>query len=456
MKLVNAAHDKRLRKKVLKYSKVGLETEFHLIDDLGYISNKAPFLINELQKLNENIFVTEEIGRNMVEFGCYPDINTHNPMLNMINSIEKAIEICDKKKLSLYPFSTYPGKFEPVVTAKSKYNLKKKIFGEDKFKILSRVTGFHHHYSLPKGIFDYEKKELKMTKRNKFARTLVSSYNFEIAIDPILLLFTQSSPFYQGEHLAKNCRSLVYRGGKKLKYMDGAYSKFQQIGGLQPYKQTTTDLISSINKRILRWKRIVKKADPKVDFNSLYGYKSDIGWNPVKINKHGTLEDRGMDINMLSIISGVSVILKEVLERIHRDFLEVLPADFAMDEPFKIEGGIIYVPPHTHIRNKLQPASIYQGYSNKNIYEYTKKFMNLIKSYVPNTNYNTIIPIIDMVENKCSMSDKIFKYAKHKGYLDENNRIDNESAAKLALHYADKFKPDLEKTKETFQYISGI
>lgn len=453
MNLMNNAHN-IIKNKVLKRSKTGLEAEFHIIDNKGNISNKGPDIVKELQK-KESVTVTTEVGKNMVEFGCYPDVETFNPMLDLMQSVEHAYKLCESKNLTLFPFSTYPGKFIPEMLNKKKYKIKEKILGKERFQKSMQVTGFHHHYTMPKGVFDYNTKTVKIMKKSKIARTLISSYNLEIAADPALLLLTQSSPFFNGENLAKNCRALIYRGGKKLNYMDGVYANMQQIGGLPPYKQTLTDLMISLDKRILRWKRIIKNADKRIKFEDLYKYNLDVGWHPVKLNKHGTLEMRGMDLNYMSIIGGITVLLKSVLKKIQHEYIEVLPADFAIEEPFKIENGILYIPPQTHVRNNLQKWSIYEGYDNKEVYDYTKRFYKFAKSLVPMRHRRMLEPLNDMVEQGKSISDRILHYAKYKGYLNDN-KISNEEASEIALYFSKKGREDLETTQKKFKHLASL
>ena len=453
MSLINDTHE-IIKRKVLKRSKTGLEAEFHVITNKGHISNKGANIVKELQK-NNNITITTEVGKNMIEFGCYPDVETLNPMLDLMDSINHTYKLCESKGLTLYPFSTYPGKFTPEMTNKRNYRIKAKIIGKEKFEKTMKVTGFHHHYTLPKGVFDSTTKTLKIMKKSKIARTLISSYNLEIAADPALLLLTQSSPFYDGINMAKNCRALIYRGGKKLNYMDGVYANMQQMGALPPYKQTLTDLMISLDARISRWKKVVKKADKKIKFNKLYQYNLEVGWHPVKINKHGTLEMRGMDLNYMSIIGGITVLMKSILKKIQHEFIEVLPADFAIDEPFKLENGILYIPPQTHVRNNLQKWSVHEGYDNKAMHDYTKRFYKFAKSLVPTRHKRLLNSLGDMVEQGKSISDRILHYAKYKGYMD-NNYISNEEAAEIALYFAKKGQQDLHQTQKNFKRISTL
>ncbi|MEA2036208.1 MAG: hypothetical protein U9O94_01765, partial [Nanoarchaeota archaeon] len=412
-------------------------------------------IISKLNGSNPDVDVVREIGRNMIEFGAYPDVPAYSPSLSLINSLEKAYEVCRSNDVMMYPFACYPGAFEPSISKAQKYKIKKDIFGIERIKISCRVTGFHHHYALPKGVFDLKKRKLRVFKKSKLKRAMVSSYNFEVAADPALTLFAQSSPFYQGNFLGKDSRLIVYRGGKKLKYADGLYAKLQQLGGLPPYKQTATDLINSLKKRWRRWELQVKKVAPSVNFDKLYPYKLDIGWNPVKINKHGTLEQRGMDMNFPSVLVAITVLLKFCLGKIQTSFIEVLPTDFGIEEAFKIEGRNMYIPPHTPVRNKLQFWSAYKGFDKKEIYQYTKRFFNFAKSITPKKYMKVILPLQEMVESKCSVSDKILRRAKYKGYL-SNGSITNKDAAELAIHYSEEFSKDIAKTKEMLEELSQI
>ena len=90
-------------------------------------------------------------------------------------------------------------------------------------------------------------------------------------------MFLQSSPFVNNNYLAKDSRLLLYRGGRKLKYNDGLYSKHQFFGALSPYKQTLRDLISSIKRRHKKWRKLMrdnnfnpdKQTPPNVFLNKL-------------------------------------------------------------------------------------------------------------------------------------------------------------------------------------------
>jgi len=445
---------KQKKKRPLKRATTGFEIEAHVINDDGSLSYKGFDLVKKLNKKYPKMDVVKECGKNMIEFGCYPDINAYNPALHMVKTLRRAVKLAKKHKLRLYPFSTYPGKVDVQFTPSvdGKYEIQEKIFGKEKFGLAVKAIGFHHHHAFPKGVFDFEKKDLKLMIDSKLKRSLLNSYNFEIAIDPAITLLAQSSPFFEGKHFAKDSRILIYRGGKKLGY-NGLYNKVQQVGGLPPYKQTGTDLIRSLKRRTQRWRRLVKKANPDADFDKMYPYKLDISWNPVKINKHGTIEQRGMDMNYMSVMLGLSALIKFCLKKIQHDFIEVLPSDIGMNQPFKITNGILYVPPHTYVREKLQRASAYEGYDNEVLYNYAKRFYRFAKSLTPKY-YHPLLKKIDaMMRKKRSLSDEMLTYARRRKLLNAKGEICDRNSAILATHFADKFEEDLE---ETYKIVKNI
>lgn len=453
MKLVNLAK-KQKKKRPLKISKTGLEKESHVINNDGSISYKGFWLSKQVKKLYPSIDIVKECGKNMVEINCYPGINTYNPALDLIKGMQKTIKIAKKNNLMLYPFGTYPGRYNPRFTPSldGKYEIQEKIFGKEKFSLATKVVGFHHHYALPKGVFDCENRNIRLLVDSKLKRSLLNSYNFEIAIDPVLILFSQSSPFLDGKLLGKDARILAYRGGKKLNY-EGMYNNFQQLGALPPYKQTATDLIRSLNKRKQRWKRLIKKASPYSDIKKLYPLDLDISWNPVKINKHGTLEHRGMDSNYMSVLLALSALVKFCLRKIQRDFIEVIPSDIGIRDPFRIKKGVMFIPPHIYVREDLQKAAAYEGYQNEALYEYAKKFYRFAKSLTPDFYAPLLKKIEDMLDKKMSVSDEIIAYAKRKGMITKKDTISNRSARIIALHFSKKYAKDLVETKRIVKQI---
>ena len=294
-------------------------------------------------------------------------------------------------------------------------------------------------------MFSYKKRFLKRIAYSKIKKTLLDSYNFLIAIDPIVTTLTQSSPFEGGKYYAKDTRMLFLRGGKRLKF-DGLYNKLQLLGALPPYKQTSADLIETLKKKDKLFIKLLKKINAP---EKLIEKKSrlDFIWNPVKINQIGTIEQRGMDTNYLSVCLGISVMIKFVLRAIQQEFYQVLPSDIGIQEPFKLEGNLIFIPPHTHVRNKWQRYSAYEGFSNKKLYDACLHFYSLANKLIYKEYAPTLKPIKDMLNKKKTLSDDIIDYAKRKGYTDS---LPQELCRQIALLHAKRMIKANEKLREIY------
>jgi|ETNmetMinimDraft_2_1059921.scaffolds.fasta_scaffold22825_1 carboxylate-amine ligase len=442
--------------KVLKRSKIGMEVELALLDKDGKMSNEAPKVIKKVKKQHPKINIYKEIGHNMLELGCFPHVETHGPAFEMLNSTEIVNEIVEKLDLRLFSFGSYPGTFERSYNREPKYQIKEKILGKEKAEKALNSFGFHCHYTLPKGVFDPVTKYVKILKNSKIARSMVGSYNLAIAADPALVVFSQSSPFSENNHLAKDMRVMLYRGGRKLHTNLGLYSNHQQFAGLPPYKQTLQDLLHSVKRRTIKWFQLVKKADPKTKPSDIYPYPLDISWNPVKINKLGTLEQRGMDTNLPSINFANMILYKYAMRKIQREFIQVLPTDHGLANAFKIEDNMLFIPPHTTVRNRLQKASVYQGFRNKELHSYAKKFYKFAKNATPKKFHPLIKPIEEMIDSKKSTADKLLDYAKRKGLMTDDNKLRDSDAQEIALYSASMLKPDIKKARKNLSKLMDL
>ena len=243
---------------------------------------------------------------------------------------------------------------------------------------------------------------------------------------------------------------LYWRGGKKLKF-EGVFNNLQLLGGLQPYKHTISDLMHSLK---MKDKKAIKLFEKSGAPRSFIEKKSrlDLSWNPIKVNKHGTLEQRGLDTNLLSINLGVTVMIKFILRAIQQDFYHVIPSDLALNEPFKLEGNVIFIPPQTHVRNILQYQSAHHGLSYKEMANYCTRFYNLAKKLVYKEYVPTLKTIKNMIDKKMTISDKIIQYVKKYGYtLDQS--LPQEICRKISLNYSKRLRRDIEKVKKKYENI---
>ncbi len=429
--------------RILKNFKSGLELEFCLLKNDGSVSFKADRIIQLVKKEFPKAKIQKEVSYNMVEINNYPEKDPVDTLERLFISYDALKEISEKNNIYLLQIGCYPGNFKPKMRKEGQYFIKKIIFKE-KFEIAGKNFGFHFHYTMPRGVLDKEKLELKLLIDSKLKRMLLNAYNLLIALDPALCCLMASSPYYQGKYYGKDSRVFWYRGGKKLKFNKGLYAEMPLIGSLPPYKQTLADLKFSIKKRVQFWKRLMKKNNlmqHMKDYNSIL----EIYWGPVRINKHDTLEQRGMDMNFLDNIMAITVSLNFILHRVQHGMLEVVPSDIGLEEPFKIEGNVLHIPPHTHVRNFLQYYSALEGFSNTKIYSYVKRFYFLAKKSTPKEMKVLLKPIADMLDKKQSLSDKIIKIAKRNGFREN---LPNYFAKELAIKIAEKGYKAERKTKK--------
>jgi hypothetical protein len=440
-KLTNLFLPERVSQKPLKRSMSGYETEQFILDSKGNIDNSDVLFKKARDK---GISVQKECAKSMIEMSCLPSKRLKTSSQSLLDNHIELNEIARKNDLFLFPFGTYFGKQEPIFRRNTWYTIKGKILTQEKWRYAGLCTGVHQHYALPRGIFDRKTRNIKQMNNSKVNKTLVDSYNFITAIDPILTLFAQSSPYMDGQYLGKDSRVIAYRGGSFLNYKQGLYSKHRLYGALSQYKSTVRDLVSAQKRRYEKFKILVKNAG--YDPNKLMDKKEILryNWTPVKINPHGTLEYRGYDMNYMSNVFSFSTLLKFSLREIQQNFKMVVPLDMDSSESFKVENNLIFIPPFSTV-TKLQKLSAYKGLEDPDVYDYAKKFVSFAKTVTSNDYKNMLNPILKMLEEKQTVSDKIVSYFKKKGCRD---KPDKKEINEAAIYFSEKYNKDLDIAKK--------
>ena len=444
-----ALNQSNKEKKPLKMSLTGLEVELFLINNKGQIVNSADTLIKKIKK-GSSANIKKECSSNLIEIATLPNKTVPNTMIYLLDELQILNGVAEKEGFMLLPLGTYPGSFIPSMREDKPYKIKESIFGKNRFKIAGRCAGFHYHYTLPRGIFDDQFRVLKLMVRSKIKDSLVNSYNMMIAADPALTTFMQSSPFYQGKYIGKDSRMIMYRGGKYLKSKDGLYANLQEFGGLPPYRLTALDIMDIITTRYELWKSYIKSLGLNIKVLSLYGSILDTTWNPIKINPNGTLEQRGMDMNHLVNIAGISVALRFVLKKLQEEFYTVIPSEIGIKEPFRIEKDAIYIPPSFYVRRELQSKAAYEGLDSDLIYNYCKRFFNLAKSFIPKDRLMFLNPLQEMLKKRKTVSDDILDYAAKKGFK-KSKEIPNRLSAEIALAHSERLSREIHTIRKMIE-----
>jgi hypothetical protein len=432
----------------IKRSLSGYEIEMFVLDSRGALAD-ADRLIGKAQK--RDIPVKKECAKSMLEIVCMPHSRLSFTSINLINSLIDLARIAKKEGLHLFPFGTYPGLNDPVFRKSPQYTVQKRILGE-RFVNAGLCSGFHQHYTLPRGVFDLARKQLQYKTASSVQKTMLDSYNMLIAIDPILSTFLQSSPYVNNQYLAKDSRMVLYRGGAKLKYRNGLYAQHQMFGALPPYKQTVRDLLLSLHNKHRKWQGLLAQHGYPVEEEESLKSIFSVGWNPVKINEKGTLEYRGGDATYLSIMLGVSTMMKFALRKIQQDFAIVVPMDIRLEDAFKVENNMIFIPPHSVVRNQLQRYAAYEGFQNKELLTYIRAFARFIKREVYDEYMPMLGPISALLKRRKSIADIMADSMKRKGY---GTALPEKAARELALQHAAQFLKDLELSRDMVKKVTG-
>lgn len=439
------------KKKLLKTLRFGIEFELFTLDTKGFMIDGANLLIKKVKDKFPEVEIKKESGKNMIEITTLPNSEIPDAMLTALDHLEKVTSVALEEKMILYAYGTYPGSFTPEFQNKKRYKVQEKMLGKSRFLISGRCIGLHFHFSMPWGVFDLIKRDMKPLSNSKNMQSLIGLFNLSIAMDPALTSLAQSSPFYQGEKLGKDARVILYRGGNVLSYPKGLYGNLQKLGALQRYKLTYTDIEHITRSRFNDLKDIFKKIG--ADISLFVRYKSilDSAWNPVKISPHGTLEIRGLDMNHPDVVVALAVLLKFIFKEIQEKYLKIVPSDTAIEKPFQMEGDKILIPPDSYVINHLQPLAAYEGLSNPEIHKYCSALLQLGKKFIPEDRLPLLDPIETFLKNKQSASDRILSEAEK--LFTSKAKLSKNQAAKLAVKLSKDFYDEIKITKTKLETL---
>ncbi len=423
----------------------GLELEQFLLNADGSICFDAPPVLKDAEERRPGHF-QKEVGTHMMEIVTKPHRDYSLVLDDLNESLIELQAVTLKRKKIVYPFATYPGAYEPRINPNLWYSIKQAILGEDKFAMSGKCVGFHQHVSLPARSYEPKRRVLITGTDEEADSQTVSAYNLLIAADPALTTFMQSSPFIQGSYLAKDSRMLFYRGGTNLKF-DGLYSKFQHFGGLEGYILTINDIVRRIEKRYSLWKSALLKHGFDPALIRRYGRKLDYAWNPVKINKVGTLEQRGMDANLPSYIAASGVLIHGMLDRVYREKLHVNPSVVGIHEPFKVDGNILHVPPARVVLERYQYLSAVAGLASNEIFHYAKSLYKFALPELDNSERKLLRQVRRMLTTRKTMSDRLIADSKRRG-LWKLPTLNNKQARILAISWSEMLTRDIKQVSK--------
>ena len=352
--------------------RLGLEQEFFLVDSEGVISNQADQFLERCrdqasaQNRPQECFAAEFV-KHMVEINTAPVTSVAELKKEYLDNLQLALEVATDLNLRLYPLATYPLDFTPVVRHKQNALLQVRTVGSERFKNAAKCVGTHLHLELPSGIVD-RRVGVSYHSSTEEREELLSTYNLATALDAAIITLSRACPFYNGTEAGIAMRTIHYRGRKEFGW-EGVYANLQPVGGLLSYVETVEDLVEQLFERYYTWLQAMDEAGvARQEFWESGGELLKAGWNPVRLNKLGTVELRGMDGNYPQVTLALVALVAQAYNRIHDQGITVRPKPEV--KTFELHGKELRVPAFSYLNGELLYGAVTEGEGHQAVKDY--------------------------------------------------------------------------------------
>jgi len=352
---------------------IGLEQEFFLVEESGEPSVRADEFLERCRERSERegeggaACLAPEWVKGVVEINTPPVCSLEDLEAKYADNVRLAIRSARDIGLRLYPLGTYPLPLEPAVRDEPDYQIQVLTVGPERFMDAGRCAGTHLHLGLPDGTVDTES-GVSPGASEGARRELLDLYNLATALDPALILLSRSCPFYEGRAPGLAPRTARYRGSATFGW-EGVYRDLPKVGALRPYAQSPAHLVEQQFDRYRAWLAAMERAG--VDLGQFLESGGDLlrpAWNPVRLNRQGTLELRGMDSNLPEATFTAVELVLSAAERVVQENLAVTPDDGVSS--FEVDGDRLLVPGFGRLGERLFHAAVAGGPDDPTITAY--------------------------------------------------------------------------------------
>ena len=352
--------------------RIGLEQEFFLVENSGRPSERADEFLERCRAAAE-----EEPGR----ADCFaPEfvvglVEVNTPPVHALSDLEReyawtlrlALRTARSLGLRLYPLGTYPLPLEPAVREGLDYRVQVSTVGSERFVDAGKCAGTHLHLELQAGTVDAGA-GISSTASIAAREELLNLYNLATALDPALVAITRSCPFFEGRTTGLAARTVHYRGSAIFGW-EGVYTDLPQVGALLPYADDAEHLIRQQFDRYRAWLTAMDRAGVERRlFAEAGGDLLRPAWNPVRLNRQGTLELRGMDSNYPEVTLTAAAMIVGAADRIRRDGLQVVPD--ARVRSFEDTEDVLRVPGFGRLGGELLHTAVTGGVNDERVATY--------------------------------------------------------------------------------------
>ncbi len=352
--------------------RVGLEQEFFLVEDSGRPSKRADEFLERCQAVTEvesgsAACFAPEFVLGLVEINTPPVHTLSGLEREYAQNLGLALRAARSLGLRLYPLGTYPLPLEPAARDGLDYRVQLSTVGPDRFVDAGRCAGTHLHLELQAGTID-EWAGISATASDAAREEVLNIYNLATALDPALVALTRSCPFFEGRTTGLAVRTVHYRGNAAFGW-EGVYTDLPQVGALLPYADDAQHLIKQQFDRYKAWLAAMDRAGVQRRFFAEAG--GDLlrpAWNPVRLNRQGTLELRGMDSNYPDVTLAMAAMILGAADRVRRDGLTVVPDDGL--HAFEVTQDVLRVPGFSRLGGELLYAAVAGGVNDEVVATY--------------------------------------------------------------------------------------
>jgi gamma-glutamyl:cysteine ligase YbdK (ATP-grasp superfamily) len=359
--------------------RAGLEQEFFLVEESGHPSKRADEFLDVCRATTKAesgsaACFAPEFVLGLVEVNTPPVYNLSDLEREYARNLERALRAARSLGLRLYPLGTYPLPLRPVARDGLDYRVQVGTVGPERFVDAGRCAGTHLHLELQPGTVDTTA-AISATASTAAREEALNVYNLATALDPALISLTRSCPFFEGRATGLAVRTVHYRGNALFGW-EGVYTELPQVGALLPYARDSEHLIRQQFDRYEAWLAAMDRAGVERRYFAKAG--GDLlrpAWNPVRLNRQGTLELRGMDSNHPEITLTAAALILGTAERVRSESLEVVP-DRGV-RTFEVTGDVLRVPDFDLLNGELLYAAVAGGVNDETVAAYLDSILDL-------------------------------------------------------------------------------
>jgi carboxylate-amine ligase len=255
------------------------------------------------------------------------------------------------------------------------YQVQVRTVGPERFVHAGRCAGTHLHLELAEGTVDPNAGIAASASEDARSEAL-NLHNFATALDPALISLTRSCPFYEGEATGLASRVVRYRGSEEFGW-DGVYRDLPLVGALLPYATDTEQLVQQQFDRYRAWLQAMDRAG--VERRLFLEAGGDLlrpAWNPVRLNRQGTVELRGMDSNYPEVTLAAAALVVGAAARLRRDGLIVVPDEGV--GTFEVDAEKLRVPGFGYLGKELLRAAVTEGVESPEVTAYVDSVLEFV------------------------------------------------------------------------------